>query len=270
MRLVKSVQSSESLQIDFIFSLFHIWIIIDYSCANYFPKFMVFFPSYTCLFIHKRLIFQDILESEVPCSWNLIYCWAILNKYSVVLHCNMDWVIRRLLCVHMFFANPINLLIFSCSLLWLCSLQRMCVISSVVAMQVHCTGLFKTGKVFCWGKDASDAHVLNFLPASSMSSFQILAAHVWKCMAVLWEWLKSLISADHQVAVRKCVQTETYTLGLQDRAGLNPLASGFKENAWSSYFRWRYVGKANLDFRISFGPSKSLSSRTKVSCEKVT
>lgn len=270
MRLVKSVQSSESLQIDFIFSLFHIWIIIDYSCANYFPKFMVFFPSYTCLFIHKRLIFQDILESEVPCSWNLIYCWAILNKYSVVLHCNMDWVIRRLLCVHMFFANPINLLIFSCSLLWLCSLQRMCVISSVVAMQVHCTGLFKTGKVFCWGKDASDAHVLNFLPASSMSSFQILAAHVWKCMAVLWEWLKSLISADHQVAVRKCVQTETYTLGLQDRAGLNPLASGFKENARSSYFRWRYVGKANLDFRISFGPSKSLSSRTKVSCEKVT
>ena len=58
-------------------------------------------------------------------------------------------------------------------------------------------------------------------------------------------------------------------MGLQGRAELNPLASGFKENTGTSYFRRRCIDKANLDFRMSFVSSESLSSRTKVSCERL-
>lgn len=78
---LKSVQPSESLQIDFIFRLFAILIIISYYLVNYFPKF-VFLHSYLFLHMCSNLYFRTLWSL----SWNLISCWARAVSEYLGLH----------------------------------------------------------------------------------------------------------------------------------------------------------------------------------------
>lgn len=81
-----------------------------------------------------------------------------------------------------------NLLIFSCTLLQWCSLQRKCV-RSVYALWVHYTGLLKTGEVFWWGKGASDAcvEISSQPPPCPLSRYVLHASEsVWQCSETNW------------------------------------------------------------------------------------
>lgn len=78
---LKSVQPSESLQIDFIFRLFAILIIISYYLVNYFPKFVVL-HSYLFLHMCSNLYFRTLWSL----SWNLISCWARAVSEYLGLH----------------------------------------------------------------------------------------------------------------------------------------------------------------------------------------
>lgn len=80
------------------------------------------------------------------------------------------------------------------------------------------------------------------------------------CMSEsVWSWCERVeISLSSSPWLSQWVQAEPCTVGLQDRAGLNPLALEVKGNARSSYFRGRYFHKAHLDFRVSIGLSKSI------------
>lgn len=171
----------------------------------------------------------------------------------------------------MVFANPKELLENSAYILLqspslvlvaedVCSQFCWCLASSLYRLA------WETANAFCWGTDTNDVHVYIFCqpsPCPLPSYLLHMSESVWPCCE-----RGGNLPGQQPGGLSQWVQTETCTVGLQGRAGLNPLASGVKGNAWGSYFRWSYFHKANLDFRISFGPSKSIFKDHKSSVKK--